>query len=206
MNTLKFAVSFIFCLMLPAGVVADTNDNQTPQPAKVVKPEVAKPAKSAKPASPEKKAAVSAEAKKKKPEGLIIGKNLNVGMSVEDAIKLLGTPRSIKVKRGTESTLDSLSIEYANHGVVIHFLNGNKEIEGLELMPQFKGRFAEGVKMGEKVVSMIDKYGVPESMNDSLAKYPEKGMYFSLKSNVLVAAHVFSKNSKLLSHKLYKKR
>ncbi len=206
MNTLKFVVSFIFCLMLPAGVMADTNDNQTAQPAKVVKPEAANPPKSAKPATPEKKAAAPAKAEKKKPEGLVIGKNLKVGMSLEDAIKLLGIPRSIKVKRGTESTLDSISIEYANHGVVIHFLNGKRQIEGLEILPQFKGRFAEGVKMGEKVVSMIDKYGVPESMNDTLAKYPEKGMYFSLKSNVLVAAHVFSKNSKLLSHNLYKNR
>ena len=43
-------------------------------------------------------------------------------------------------------------------------------------------------------------------MNASLAKYPEKGMYFSLKENELIAAHVFAKNSKILSHQLYKNR
>lgn len=184
--------------MLPAGVVADTTDTQTAKPTAVVKPEEAKPVKN--------KAAVPAKAEKKKPQGLVIGKNLKVGMSLEEAIKLLGVPRSIKVKRGTESTLDSASIEYANHGIVIHFLNNKKRVEALEVLPQFKGRFADGVKMGEKVVAMIDKYGVPQSMDDSLAKYPERGMYFSLKANVLVAAHVFAKNSKLLRHQLYKNR
>ncbi len=178
--------------MLPAEVLADTKptDNQTAKPI----------------ATAADKTAVPAKAEKKKPEGLVIGKNLKVGMPLEEAIKLLGIPRSIKVKRGTESTLDSISIEYANHGIVIHFLSDKKKIEALEVLPQFVGRFAEGVKMGAKVAAMIDKYGVPQSMNASLAKYPERGMYFSLKENVLVAAHVFAKNSKILSHQLYKNR
>ena len=60
--------------------------------------------------------------------------------------------------------------------------------------------------MGAKVAAMIDKYGVPQSINASLARYPDKGLYFSLKENVLIAAHVFDKNSKLLSHQLYKDR
>ena len=153
-----------------------------------------------------KKTKAPAKAKKKKPEGLVIGKNLKVGMSLKDAIKLLGIPGSINIQRGTESKLDSISIEYANHGIVLHSLNGKRKIEVLEILPQFKGRFAEGIKIGEKFTVLIEKYGVPQSMNASLAKYPEKGMYFSLKENVLVAAHVFAKNSKILSHQLYKNK
>ena len=153
-----------------------------------------------------KKTKAPAKAKKKKPEGLVIDKNLKVGMPMEEAIKLLGIPRSIKIKRGTESKLDSISIEYVNHGIVLHSLNGKKKLEVLEILPQFKGRFAEGIKLGEKFTALIEKYGVPLSMNASLAKYPEKGMYFSLKENVLIAAHVFAKNSKILSHQLYKNR
>lgn len=193
--------------MLPAGVLADTKPTENPaaKPTTMAKAEIAKePAvKSNVPAEKNAKQA-PAKAEKKKPEGLVIGKNLKVGMSLEEAIKLLGIPRSIKVKRGTESTLDSISIEYASHGVIIHFLNGKSKIEALEIQPQFAGRFADGVKMGAKVATMIDKYGVPQSMNASLARYPAKGIYFSLKENVLIAAHVFAKNSKLLSHQLYK--
>ena len=67
-----------------------------------------------------KKTKAPAKAKKQKPEGLVIGKNLKVGMPMEEAIKLLGIPRSIKIKGGTESKLDSISIEYVNHGIVLH--------------------------------------------------------------------------------------
>ncbi len=207
MNILKLASAFIFCLMLPAGVLADTKPTENPaaKPTTMAKAEIAKePAvKSDVPAEKNAKQA-PAKAENKKPEGLVIGKNLKVGMSLDEAIKLLGVPRSIKVKRGTESNLDSISIEYASHGIVIHFLNGKSRIEALEIQPQFVGRFADGVKMGAKVATMIDKYGVPQSMNESLARYPAKGIYFSLKENVLIAAHVFAKNSKLLSHQLYK--
>ena len=209
MKNLKLVVSFISCLMLPAGVFADTktNDNPVAKPTTMAKAEVAKKPV-VKPGAPAKKDAKKAPApakvEKKKPEGLVIGKNLKIGMTLEQAIKLLGTPRTIKVKRGTESALDSLSIDYANHGIVIHFLNGKNKIEELEVRPQFQGRFAEGVKMGAKVGAMIDKYGVPQSMSESLARYPDKGMYFSLKENILIAAHVFDINSKLLSHQLYK--
>ena len=153
-----------------------------------------------------KAAKAPAEAKKKKPEGLVIGKNLKVGMPLKEAIKLLGTPGAISTKRGTESKFDSVSIKYANHGIVLHALNGKNRVEALEMLPQFKGIFLEGIKIGVKVTALIEKYGVPQSMNASLAKYPKKGMYFSLKANMLVAAHVFAKNSKILSHKLYKNR
>ncbi|MBT3365537.1 MAG: hypothetical protein HN472_01970 [Nitrospina sp.] len=191
MNILKFAVLFFFCLTQTV-VAAETKptDKQTAAPVK-------KETKAAK---------APAEAKKKKPEGLVIGKNLKVGMPLKEAIKLLGTPGAISTKRGTESKFDSVSIKYANHGIVLHALNGKNRVEALEMLPQFKGIFLEGIKIGVKVTALIEKYGVPQSMNASLAKYPKKGMYFSLKANMLVAAHVFAKNSKILSHKLYKNR
>ena len=212
MNILKLAVLFIFCLMLPQGVLADTKPTDKPaiKPAIKAKAEKAKPAAPAKKVEKAKPATMAkadttkapAKAKKKKPEGLVIGKNLKVTMPLAEAIKLLGIPGSISINRGTESKLDSISIAYANHGIVLHSLNGKKHIEALEILPQFKGSFAEGIKIGEKFTVLIEKYGVPQSMNASMAKYPKKGMYFSLKENVLVAAHVFRKNSEILSHQL----
>jgi hypothetical protein len=190
-NILKLAILFFFCLMQTV-VAAETKptDKQTAAPVK----NQANPVKAPVPAE------------KKKPEGLVIGKNLKVGMPLQEAIKLLGIPGAISTRRGTESKFDSVSIKYVNHGIVLHALNGKNKVEALEMLPQFKGSFLEGIKMGVKFTAVIEKYGVPQTMNASLAKYPDKGMYFSLKENMLVAAHVFAKNSKILSHQLYKNR
>ena len=126
-------------------------------------------------------------------ESIVIGKNLKVGMSLQKVIKILGTPKSLKVKRGIEPKLDSMSIEYLDHGITIHFLNGKKRIETMEVSQQFKGEFAKGVKIGEKVSVLIDKLGVPQSIDPSIARYPAKGIHFTLEKNSLVGAHVFKK-------------
>jgi hypothetical protein len=147
-----------------------------------------------------------ATVEKKKIKGLVVGKNLKVGMTLDKAIALLGVPIKITVKRGTEPSLDSIAIKYASHGVVIHSLNGKQKVEAIELLPTFKGHFANGIKMGNKVPKLIENYGVPQSMSDSLARYPDKGIYFSLKKNEFVSAWIFLKNSKILSHKLFKSR
>jgi hypothetical protein len=182
-------------------------DKQCANPATTAKVKKAKK-RAKKPATRVAKRAKTAKppAVNKKPESLVIGKNLSVGMPLNEAIKLLGIPGTINVKRGTESKLDSISIAYPMHGIVLHSLNKKRKIEALEVLPQFKGSFVEGVKIGVQVTALIEKYGVPQSMNANLAKYPEKGMYFSLKENMLVAAHVFEQNSKILSHQLYKNR
>lgn len=150
------------------------------------------------------KAAKKAKPKKKAPQGIVIGKNLKVGMNIDKAINLLGVPQKIKVKRGTEPSLDSVSVEYAKHGVVIHAINGKQKVEAIELLPSFKGQFANGIKVGDKVPTLIKVNGVPQTMSSTLARYPEKGLYFSLKENVMVSVWIFAKNSKILSHQLYK--
>ena len=126
-------------------------------------------------------------------EGIVIGKNLKIGMSLQKAIKILGTPKSLKVKRGIEPKLDSMSIEYLDHGITIHVLNGKRRIETMEVSQKFKGEFAKGIKIGEKVSVLIDKLGVPQSIDPSIARYPEKGIHFTLKKNSLIGAHVFKK-------------
>ena len=126
-------------------------------------------------------------------EGIVIGKNLKVGMPLQKVIKILGTPKSLKVKRGIEPKLDSMSIEYLDHGITIYILNGKKRIETMEVSQKFKGEFAKGIKIGEKVSVLIDKLGVPQSIDPSIAQYPEKGIHFTLKQSSLVGAHVFKK-------------
>ena len=126
-------------------------------------------------------------------EGIVIGENLKVGMSLKKAIKILGTPKSLKVKRGIEPKLDSMSIEYLDHGIIIYIQNGKKRIETIEVSQQFKGEFAKGIKIGEKVSILIDKLGVPQLIDHSIALYPKKGIRFTLSKNYLVGAHVFKK-------------
>ena len=126
-------------------------------------------------------------------EGIIIGKNLKVGMTLQKAIKILGTPKSLKVKRGIEPKLDSMSIKYLDHGITIHVQNEKRRVESMEISQKFKGEFAKGIKIGEKVSVLIDKLGIPQSIDPSIARYPKKGIHFTLKKSSLVGAYVFKK-------------
>ena len=126
-------------------------------------------------------------------KGIIIGKDIKVGMLLQQAIKILGTPKSLKVKRGIAPKLDSMSIEYLDHGITIYVMNGKKRIETLEVSEQFKGEFEKGIKIGEKVSVLINKLGIPQSIDSVIARYPAKGIHFTLKNNFLTGAYVFKK-------------
>ena len=101
----------------------------------------------------------------KKLEGFVVGKNLKVVMTLDQAITLLGVPKkTMSNARGTGLILDSTSIEYAAHGVMIHTLSGKPNVEAIDLFPTFKGQFANGIKMRDKVPTLIIKYSVPQSL------------------------------------------
>ncbi len=201
--TTHFNAVFLVLFFVPVSWgFAETKPANVPaKPAAIEKPK-AKPV--AKVVKKQAKRGKKAKVQKKKPEGFVVGKNLKVGMNLNKAISLLGLPQKVKVQRGTEPSLDSVSIEYAKHGVVIHAINGKQKVEAIELLPTFKGKFANGIKVGDKVPTLIKINGVPQEMNASIARYPDKGLYFSLKDNVLVSVWIFVKNSKILSHQLFK--
>ena len=127
-------------------------------------------------------------------KGIIIGQNLTVGTTLEEAIRILGFPKSFAVERGAEPEQDRIIAEYAGQGIIIYALNDKKEIESLDVLKEFKGEFLNGVKMGEKIKVLIKKWGLPHSMNSSIVHYPTKGIYFDIKVNVLISAHVFHSN------------
>jgi hypothetical protein len=138
----------------------------------------------------------------KKKEDLVIGKTLKTGMSLETALSTLGIPQTIRINRGTEPERDSISVEYLNHGLRIHALTQNSTIEELEVLPEFKGKFVEGAKIGSKFSELIESFGIPESKDSFIAKYPDRGMYIFLKNDSMISVKLFAKNSKLLDHKL----
>ncbi|QPJ64499.1 MAG: hypothetical protein G3M78_03430 [Candidatus Nitrohelix vancouverensis] len=143
--------------------------------------------------------------KPKEEEGLIVGKNIKVGMPLSQAIDLLGIPKKLKVQRGMGPELDSVSVHYEGEGVIIHNLNDKGTLEELELLPSFKGQFDKGLKLGDKIDRLIEVYGVPDMFSNKIAQYPGKGIYFFLKGDTLVSAKFFVKDSKILDHQLIRR-
>ena len=133
---------------------------------------------------------------------LVIGKNLKVGMPVNQVIALLGIPEKFMVNRGTEPLTDSVVMEYLDQGLVIHTVNKSTSVDEIEVLPNFKGTFAQGVKIGAKFNDLVAKYGVPKTMNAQIARYPNQGMFFQLEKEALVSAKIFKKNSKILDLQL----
>lgn len=133
---------------------------------------------------------------------LVIGKNLNTGMALSEAIKLLGIPESITVVRGPDTTLDSIEINYASQGLLIRALSMGTKVEGIELSPTFQGKFASGLKLGAKFPEIVKLYGVPKTVTSQVVRYPEHGLYFLLNQDTLLSAKAFSKDTKLIQHQL----
>ena len=141
--------------------------------------------------------------KDKTVKGFVVGGNLKVGMSLNEAFKILGTPKSVNVVRGSNPSVDSISMEYLDQGVILHVLTNKPKIEALELLQNFKGEFLEGINIGSQIEDLIKAFGIPKSMESFIARYPQKGIYFSLDNKAVVSAQVFSRNSKILHSRLY---
>ena len=141
--------------------------------------------------------------KNNKVKGFVVGENLKVGMALSEAFKILGTPKSVNVVRGSNPSVDSISMEYLDQGVILHVLTNKPKIEALELLQNFKGEFLEGIIIGSKIEDLIKVFGIPKSMESFIARYPQKGIYFSLDNKAVVSAQVFSRNSKILHSRLY---
>ena len=136
----------------------------------------------------------------------VVGENLKVGMTLSQAFEILGTPKFINVIRGGNPSFDSISIKYLSKGIILHAFTNNTRIEALEVLPNFKGEFIEGINIGSKIEDLIKAFGVPNSMESFIARYPQKGIYFSLDNEIIVSAQVFKKNSKFFNSRLYNNR
>ena len=127
-------------------------------------------------------------------KGIVIGQNLTIGTTLEEAIRILGVPKSFAVERGTKPEQDRVIVSFADQGIIIYVINDKKKIESLDVLKEFKGEFFNGIKMGEEIRVLIKKWGLPHTMNSSIAHYPKKGINFGIKDKVLISAHVFHSN------------
>jgi hypothetical protein len=139
-------------------------------------------------------------------ETFVVGGNLKVGMTLSQVFEILGTPKFINVIRGSNPSFDSISIKYLSKGIILHAFTNNTRIEALEVLPNFKGEFIEGINIGSKIEDLIKVFGIPNSMESFIARYPQKGIYFSLDNEIIISAQLFKKNSKLLKTSLYNNR
>jgi hypothetical protein len=136
----------------------------------------------------------------------VVGGNLKVDMTLSQAFEILGTPKFINVIRGGNPSFDSISIKYLSKGIILYAFTNNPRLEALEVLPNFKGEFIEGINIGSKIEDLIKTFGIPNSMESFIARYPQKGIYFSLDNEIIISAQLFKKNSKLLKTRLYKNR
>ena len=139
---------------------------------------------------------------KKKQVDIVIGKTVMAGMPLNAAVKLLGYPKSISINRGSEQEIDSICIEYLNHGLKIHALSNKTTVEELEVLPSFKGEFSKGIKIGSKFSSIVEIFGMPTSKESNIIKYPHIRMYLFFRKDTLISAKLFDKNSEILDYRL----
>ena len=139
-------------------------------------------------------------------KNFVVGGNLKVGMTLSQAFEILGTPKFINVIRGSNPSFDSISIKYLSKGIILHAFTNNPRLEALEVLPNFKGEFIKGINIGSKIEDLIKAFGIPNSMESFIARYPQKGIYFSLDNEIIISAQLFKKNNKLLKTRLNKNR
>jgi len=133
---------------------------------------------------------------------LVFGENLMPGMSLEEALKLLGVPATVRINRGLEPATDSIEINFPNHGVLLRALSDNQTVEAIELAATFKGTFKSGIKIGDPFPMLVEKYGVPTSYTAQVARYPDDGLYFLMSNDNVLSAKTFTKDTKLIEAQL----
>ena len=136
------------------------------------------------------------------PAGLVFGGNLKPGMSLKEALELLGVPYRFRVNRGLEPATDSVEIDFPNHGVLLRALSDGQTVEAIELAATFKGMFKSGIKIGDPFPTLVEKYGVPTTYTAQVARYPDDGLYFLMSNNNVLSAKTFTQDTKLIEAQL----
>jgi len=126
---------------------------------------------------------------------LVFGDNLKPGMPLQAAIKLLGVPQSIHVNRGLEPATDSIEINFPDQGIRVSAMSLNSKLKSIELSASYKGTFQSGIKLGDAFTTLVEKYGVPDSYEAQVARYPDQSIDFTIRNNRVVAVNAFSETA-----------
>ena len=123
---------------------------------------------------------------------IIIDKNLKLGMTLKDAIELLGPPERIKV-----SNIGTVVIPYNTLGLSIEVMIDGTVIEGIHLQSTFKGQFASGLEIGVDYQKILSVYNQPDIMTKDIIEYSDIARIFQIHQGRLVGADLYSKKSTL---------
>ncbi len=123
---------------------------------------------------------------------VVINSNLKPGMSLSDAIELLGPPETmIATDNG------SVVVPYKNIGLSIEVMSEGKTVERIHIEPSFKGSFKSGIEMGQDYLKIISLYEQPDIMTKELVEYSKSGITFTLKDGKITGADLYSEKSRL---------
>ena len=131
---------------------------------------------------------------------IIIGENLKPGMTLKDAMQLLGTPDTITVsKNGT------VLMPYNTLGLSIEAMSGGTTIEAIHVQPAFKGQFASGIEIGTDFQKILSVYNQPDIKTKEIIEYSGPTRIFKIQQGKLTGADFYSMNSTLYSQVTGKK-
>ncbi|MBN1832378.1 MAG: PDZ domain-containing protein [Deltaproteobacteria bacterium] len=125
---------------------------------------------------------------------IMIDENLKIGMPLKDAIDLLGSPEKIQVSQAGTSIL-----LYDTLGLSIEVLSDGTRVEGIHLLPSFRGQFASGLEIGSDSERILSVYDQPDIMTEDTIEYSDMARVFHLHKGRLVGADLYSGRS--ISHR-----
>ena len=123
---------------------------------------------------------------------IIIDENLKLGMTLIDAIELLGPPERIKV-----SNIGTVILPYNTLGLSIEVMSDGTIIEGIHLQSSFRGQFASGLEIGVDFQKILSVYDQPDIMTKDIIEYSDIGRIFQINQGRLVGADLYSGKSTL---------
>jgi len=123
---------------------------------------------------------------------IIINENLKPGMTLKDAIGLLGPPESIKV-----SNTGTIIIPYNSKGLSVEVMNDGTVIEAIHLQSAFKGKLSSGLEMGVDFQKILSAYNQPDLMTKEKIEYSDIATVFRISQGKLVGADIYSGKSTL---------
>ncbi len=121
---------------------------------------------------------------------IIIDENLRPGMTLKEAIQLLGPPESINM-----SNAGTMLIPYDSLGLSIEVASDGTRIEGIHLQSSFKGRFASGLTIGADFQEILSAYDQPDIMTKEIIEYSDTARKFHIRDGKLTGADIYSAKS-----------
>ena len=130
---------------------------------------------------------------------IIIDENLKAGMTLKDAIQLLGPPEKIFA-----SDAGTVVMSYDKLGLSLEIMNNGNEVEKINIQSSFKGMFATGIEIGADFQKILSAYNQPDIMTKEFIEYSDLARRFQLSEGKLTGAELYSSADKINKPVTYK--